>query len=934
MSCLQLLNAFPIRHLALSRRHSLLLGINTSSRSLQLLKLSAGGTVESNHSVAYDINGAKCNIDELEAIALEILDVFILIQRGDESFRIIFINCNGAIVNITELRMKRILSMDYFQNRMELIIAQENGKAISLSIRQQQKHTSSEDIEGSAFQLYHRRIYQVMKPHYCVQIKAQDVPETCLLLINDGSIHCLDATTFESLWVIPTHSFYSKPSCIYPDRLTSHFLVFCQGINKDFSIEYWYIPHSFSLGGDTAQFCRASLPLEEPVVSARIESIGNRFGSFVVLILKSGKLFVWRWSDHLESLYFESYMLLPLCMQPSSSRVMNDVAFIKPTPKTSSSHIGMMVSVDKYTVLLLLHSLQGDNSRSYSAFQVLLDEELDRFQMLQGRADNEDFIQDMNPLLRQITSPNKVSRASHWQQADTTISDDLPVTPFNRLSHDITTMPLQPVPLLPSHSLRIIASFISHTLTSKVIVTSYPAMVISFDLHASEVPASWRSRYLTIKGLEDSPDALLITSLLFEPARVMWASRARMIATTSATGEVYLHCLLTNGGMPFPSPALKPPTCILLADIRLVPLPEDEHKLIFHSKPVQMVAQKRSGWVILCSGDSSGHVSVCVTDDRLTTQCPSQPSYIILSLLDRFSVLHSGGFQAHRSAIAAVLSTGDSMFPLLNVGVRSLGMAAYVNAVPGAALVTVSIDGEVRVWRPKLSAAQGEGLEADDVLSGCLWEFICTGVVLPFPVPTSPVRSAELDPICTTVLVTNADGSLVQWPLPGLVAREGAIIETQSLSLSSAKVHVNAIDSLNIWIEGGGSSVKLVDAQVECTDAMGIHMRDANVFTIGYTLHELKQLAPVCFMVTSSLDCSLVLWDFNLDTTKEHSLLKPIPRQRYHLQYNTNQLFKIFFIRSHCVLDSYYLSLRLMDTFPVILINGLLRLFRTEPSST
>jgi len=227
-----------------------------------------------------------------------------------------------------------------------------------------------------------------------------------------------------------------------------------------------------------------------------------------------------------------------------------------------------------------------------------------------------------------------------------------------------------------------------------------------------------------------------------------------------------------------------------------------------------------------------------------------------LSSYDTNTILTIGVHQAHDDAIVAILSTGDSMFPLwrLETEENSSTGGAGANhqicpvATAGSSIITVCRNGEVKVWQPVFDRPEANlKCKPDDLLSVFTFHWKLSGIFAARSVgknirsqeaytrlvnqgpmgddtkygpngsslvPIVPVCSAVVDPSCVTVILSFADGFSSQWLIPGLIPDDtsnrggsgagtgatmsGGHIATSRKPIWQLQRHFDAVTSMNV----------------------------------------------------------------------------------------------------------------------------------------
>jgi hypothetical protein len=316
---------------------------------------------------------------------------------------------------------------------------------------------------------------------------------------------------------------------------------------------------------------------------------------------------------------------------------------------------------------------------------------------------------------------------------------------------------------------------------------------------------------------------------------------------------------------------------------------------------------------VVAVGDSQGciHLTICDSSSQ--------------------NILQSESFQAHATAVKEIIFTADAMRPLLNLGAEYLPPAnnkLIASAIPGSSLITVSIEGEVKVWQPfsvdtSSSASSKAAVVAslDKFYHNCHIRWKLSGIFhidRTYSVrdrrPLSPLKSNNaskpstagliqpptkkmreivsvvLAPGCLNLLIGYTNGTVEEWSIPGL-------LDTQEASLSTAqkeiwmndRMHSEEITSMRVYIHGPYSAIKQVSLSPE-------HERDAILiklstfirvpnrmkYTAGFTFQEIKTISLSSSLITCSKDQTLVLWSFQTGFRGHCSYLLPLPIRKFY----------------------------------------------------
>ena len=911
-SSLQLIHCFQGRQLAYNRRLNLLLLVNEKTSAVYIqTRTQKSGRYESNPIEGFSLPLNKT----IQAVAIEVLELFMVITFGERKSEVVFIDCKKTMcLNCVDLCFEKILCVDYFHNRMELIAGQLNGTMLSFSLRSITKAVQGEGrLLYPTYHLYHRHSYShnstPIRDHFqttsfpsITKIQAQDVPETCLALDAGGGILCLDANSFELLWRAAPESFFAKPVKIFADRHSLNFAIYCESdssslsLKRSYGLEYWMVPAYFSNNDHTASFNRFSIPLEDALVTARVERITPELGVFIAVLLRSNVLFIWRLSaDSMESkMFLETSMDLP---RPPTDYISPSVLsfealhFIPPSKVCTTSPAGVLLASGGCVMELRLHCVRGDPNYPFP-FDRVPAEHMKANAVLNTRRNTDGGAFALKYFDFQKNNDEEDDLKKMLSSGRDDIIDD-------ELSFTATSLPLSLEPLNYSNSsnaFRLSDFFLnSNRDLSPLLICRNPTAVLTpltretTDAFESAVSpslvTSYEVKYLTKYGAQHSEIAPELKAGRVIPQSSCYAARAQSIAISSEVdNSVYLHNILSGrGGLVHPkewesSLRTKPfILSLMLADIQLMPF-HSGNKLRSASNEETLPIQKHKNYTLLCCGSSDGEVLYQITDDA-------------------FDVTIAGTFQAFStpsSAIHCILTVGNSTFPLFNIGVElpANSCDACIVPVPGSLLLTVSKTGDVRVWSPLFSYPNNSGhaaLSPEDIFFNMSCDFILVGTIKSGL--DIEVAEACIDPTCMTVILSYADGSLAQFAIPGLKEEDNMMktMEPSSPSVFS-RCHSAAITDLRCWTEGGTSSgVSIVtNASLEC--GMGTESSSYAVLLpglgqghhlhIGYTHFQLKQLSITSCLITSSKDLSVVFWTFRLHAKAGQCVLLPIPKRR------------------------------------------------------
>ena len=281
------------------------------------------------------------------------------------------------------------------------------------------------------------------------------------------------------------------------------------------------------------------------------------------------------------------------------------------------------------------------------------------------------------------------------------------------------------------------------------------------------------------------------------------------------------------------------------------------------------------------------------------------------SLCQRGSVLQSGCLdRIHNMDIVAILSTGDANKPIWRVGseysnsgAKGQSVVAKPIAIAGSPIVTVSKVGEIKVWQPIFSAESKVRSKKEHMLHvyGLDWKMSGTFFVKPSKQIDGSqyvlVSKACLDPTCTILIISFTDGHIEQWPIPGLLNANSGALATTFNCIYSTRHHSNGITDSRLYIHANDTQVNEIDL---CADILPAPSNGSNqtvlkekeseqVYAsiiksaasvgndnysapiskkraIAYTIRDLRRLASISSLTTSSSDNTILIWKFDVNS--------------------------------------------------------------------
>jgi hypothetical protein len=284
-------------------------------------------------------------------------------------------------------------------------------------------------------------------------------------------------------------------------------------------------------------------------------------------------------------------------------------------------------------------------------------------------------------------------------------------------------------------------------------------------------------------------------------------------------------------------------------------------------------------YIFLAAGDSEGNVHMFICQGNQT-------------------IIQTENFRAHAVGIKSILFTGDTIRPLWNIHAEysaSTGRVSMLSTV-GSALVTTSIEGEVKVWQP--FSTETKNFAMDKIFQNCQirWKVAGVFVINRFFIPAESsaitlklpdskpstagavssnrkmreIVSVSLAPGCLNLLLAFTNGTIEEWALPGLIDTNDSTLSTMQKEIwLNTKLHSEEITSMRVFVHGPLSTLKSVPLLQEhernailARLSSFIRVPNRMKYTAGLTFQETKLLAGSSSLTTCSKDNTLVLWSF------------------------------------------------------------------------
>jgi hypothetical protein len=824
---------------------------------------------------------------------------------------------------------------DVDQKRKELLLFTKRGELKSYAVRLVTSAGRSGDTL-STFHVIYRIETRIPTALRSVprQVACQHVPETVLGLTTDGCILCWETGSLDLLWHIEESRFIVPPTTMYADRFGPNFGVHCksEGEHGPGRLEFWCPPSNF-LESSSSTFERSCVPLKSHLLHLDVETIGGDFGTVFLLLQANRTGQFWLLKDRAlrqhctltltgPSFGFSSAKFLARMGAHVEEEVGAETAFDVNASDTISvstarSEIGQMtdslldmpssapppervkrpqgpVSISTVGAFAPGSGLPGCEV-SYLAFsecdfltvavhspcgvdkkwldtvktQHLLDDFHNNYD--ESEEGSGMFDEQGSPVL---FSPKRVDREEGVSEyGEESESDDLDTPSYG--GYDEANNPVDAIPsedgsviyFAPTGMVTGIHSVIASTQSrDSILQVVYPTglVVVSEPSSLSKtVPLVRRVCRSGLISINKAGDGIPPKSSL-DFRNLSPACRSGMMLAVTQLKEGFVFDMAAP---PETRPIrleieIRPKaaiTCLHLADV-FIGLTEEQMLKEGHKACVEGAGVIGSH-VLSMVGDSDGLINFAVCT--------------------RSSVLQQGSIRAHSSPVVAILSTADSMRAMWKVNTKTKGGKGVQQLIPtscpGSAMISISIDGEIKVWQPLFSQSGNARSSHAQILSiyQLSWRVAGMGSVSsPFGGLPPALTSASMDPTCMCCFIGYADGGLVQWPVPGLTDRAGEKVQIVRSPLWFEKAHAAAITSAKTWIHLANTSLRSATINFKRSDASSKGTRFVSVVgdpvaaaasaenSIAYTLDDLKAIAENATFVTSSLDKTIALWRF------------------------------------------------------------------------
>jgi hypothetical protein len=427
-----------------------------------------------------------------------------------------------------------------------------------------------------------------------------------------------------------------------------------------------------------------------------------------------------------------------------------------------------------------------------------------------------------------------------------------------------------------------------------------------------------------------------------------------VLGIVTSMNECFLTCLAPRTDPSMALASMQPKPLRLPVDIRQQATPTvlliSDVCMILPNAPAAESKKTAS------SSSSSASSNTIIDGVHSLSLIGDSDGLVHITISTRNHVISSSQIKAHSSPVVSIFTTGDSLRPLWRVGgklqpivsaapavsthappaaeqhkhhhhhhthgrrhshdknpaaatssklkTNTAPMQVHPVAIPGSAIITVSRDGEVKIWQPHFVFDGHSQSKTEHVLSVCKVQWQVAGMyscAQPVGRPLESVNTlfctqagnvkssnstmlnsnrvvcATLDPTCMTLLVSFGSGRVEQWPLPGLICSPKASLSTCRQSMWSLQAHKGSITDMRLWVHmpstvvseanigdmpsGDGSTER---GKKQIRYASVVHSASVLNTTIAYTTAQMRTISEASTMVTSSADKSILLWRFVL----------------------------------------------------------------------
>ena len=266
----------------------------------------------------------------VSSAAIETMGAFLVVLSTNEETSVLFLDSlNCSLISLSELSsVVQPLCADIDQNRKELLVGFTRGVLLSFAIRLNINSSFIDDAHKGSISENQKMIHLVcrkqimirktlgltsLEPFTPYQIAVSDVIGATYVLSYEGSVCCLETSTFKCLWLLKRSLFKYTPVYIWVDHFGSDFILLYSSYdhskekkesclinvkdktndndkndNKNYEnngiqiLEYWTPPNNYD-DINKGLFNRIEIPLSGKLNSLSIETINTDFNTVIVI---------------------------------------------------------------------------------------------------------------------------------------------------------------------------------------------------------------------------------------------------------------------------------------------------------------------------------------------------------------------------------------------------------------------------------------------------------------------------------------------------------------------------------------------------------------------------------------------------------------------------------------------------------------------------
>ena len=308
---------------------------------------------------SWEIPQNKSKSTVVSSVAIETMGVFSVILLRDDETSVLFLDSlNCSFISLSDLSsVVQPLCAGFDQNRKELLIGFTCGVLLSFAVRlhidltlPDSNLTGMINKNQKTVQIVCRKQIKIrqslgldsLEPFTPFQIATSDTVGAMYILSCEGSICCLETSTFKSLWILKRNLFKYTPISIWADHFGSDFVVLCSSCNdlkdcplntsyvadtnigtstgikndhedkkqtgKDNEIqvlEYWRPPNNQETIYQ-GLFNRLEIPLSGKLVSLNIETIDTDFNTIIITVTNDNQIQLYQKNNKDCSIYLDA----------------------------------------------------------------------------------------------------------------------------------------------------------------------------------------------------------------------------------------------------------------------------------------------------------------------------------------------------------------------------------------------------------------------------------------------------------------------------------------------------------------------------------------------------------------------------------------------------------------------------------------------------